>query len=122
MSKDLKDILSNLSTDIDQEQLLQYLNNKLSDKDKHLLEEQLLDNDFENEALEGLQAMKNKQQINHTVEMLNYELKKKTAKKKAFRKKLEIKDQSWIYIAIFLVLMLVVMAYFVIHYLKTKGQ
>ncbi len=122
MSKDLKDILSNLSKDIDQEQLLMYLNDKLSANDKHLLEEQLLDNDFENEALEGLQAIQNKQHINHTVEMLNYELKKKTAKKKAFRKKLEIKDQTWIYIAVFMVLMLVVLAYFVIHYLKTKGQ
>lgn len=122
MSKDLKDILSHLSTDINQEQLLSYLNDQLSKEDKHLLETQLIDNDFENEALEGLQAIKNKQQINHTVEMLNYELKKKTARKKAFRKKLELKDQTWIYIAVFVVLMLVVMAYIVIHYLKAKGQ
>ncbi len=122
MSENLKDILSNLSTDINQEQLLSYLNDKLSKDEIHELEEQLIDNDFENEALEGLQAIKNKQQINHTVEMLNYELKKKTAKKKAFRKRLDIKDQTWLYIAVFLVLLLVVMAYFVIHYLKAKGQ
>ncbi len=122
MSENLKDILSNLSTDINQEQLLSYLNNKLSKDEIHELEEQLIDNDFENEAMEGLQAIKNKQQINHTVEMLNYELKKKTARKKAFRKKLAIKDQTWLYIAVFLVLLLVVMAYFVIHYLRAKGQ
>lgn len=122
MSKNLKDILSNLSTDIDQEQLLQYLNDQLSHEEQHLLEKQLVDSDFESEALEGLQSIKDKQHIHQVVELLNYELKKKTERKKAFRKKLELKDQTWIYIAVFLVLMLVVLAYFVIHYLKTKGQ
>jgi len=43
MSEDLKDILSNLNPDVDQETLLQYLQGKLSAQDQHDLEKQMMD-------------------------------------------------------------------------------
>ena len=46
MSSNLKDILSNLSTDIDQETLLLYLQGKLSDDKKHELEQKLVDSEL----------------------------------------------------------------------------
>ena len=83
MADNLKDILSNLSTDIDQETLLLYLQDKLPEEKKHEVEKQLLDNDFADDALEGLKEIKDKQQISFMVEMLNMVMRSRVAKKRA---------------------------------------
>jgi len=120
MSDNLKDILSNLSTDIDQETLLLYLQDKLPESRKHEIEKQLLDNDFDGDAMEGLQDIKDKQQINFMVEMLNRDLKKKTATRKARREKLKLKDQPWLYFSILILLLLIVFCYFILHKMMNK--
>ncbi len=115
MPENYKDILSHLSTEVDQETLLLYLQGKLSEKEKHDVEKQLLQNDFDNEAIEGLQEIKDKQQIQYMVEMLNRDLKKKTEKKKLRRDKMKIKDQPWLYISIAILLLLIIISYIVIR-------
>jgi asparagine synthetase B (glutamine-hydrolysing) len=121
MSDNLKDILSHLSTDIDQETLLLYLQDKLSEEKKHEVEKKLLDNEFANDAMEGLQEIKDKQQVAYMVEMLNRDLKKKTEKKKQRRKKMELNHQPWLYISILILLLLIILSYVVIHkYLQNK--
>ena len=115
MEEKLKDILSNLSTDIDQETLLLYLQGKLSEEKKHEVEKQILQNDFNEDALDGLQEFKDKQQLEYMVEMLNRDLKKKTEKKKKRREKMKIKDQPWLYISILILIILLVLAYIVIQ-------
>lgn len=122
MADNLKDILSNLSTDIDQETLLLYLQDKLPEEKKHEVEKQLLDNDFADDALEGLKEIKDKQQISYMVEMLNRDLKKKTEKKKQWREKLKLKDQPWLYISILILLLLIVLSYFILHRMINNGQ
>jgi predicted secreted protein len=120
MSENYKDILSNLSTDIDQETLLLYLQGKLSEEKKHEVEKQLLQNEFDEDAIDGLQEIKDKQQIQYMVEMLNRDLKKKTDKKKRRREKMKIKEQPWLYISVLILLILIVMSYLVIrNMLKT---
>ena len=74
MSDKLKDILSNLSSEVDQETLLKYLEGRLSDEQRHEVE-----------------------------------------KKKKKREKLRFKDQPWLYIAIFIILLLIVLSYMVIQ-------
>jgi predicted secreted protein len=118
MPGNLKDILSHLSTDIDQETLLLYLQDKLSEEKKHEVEKKLMDNEFANDAMEGLQEFKDKQQI---VEMLNRDLKKKTEKKKKQREKLKLKDQSWLYISIIIIIILIIISYIIIHRSMQKG-
>jgi predicted secreted protein len=115
MSENYKDILSNLSTDIDQETLLLYLQGKLSEEKKHEVEKQLLKNEFDEDAFDGLQEINDKQQIQYMVEMLNRDLKKKTAKKKQRREKMKIKDQPWIYISILILILLIALSYIVIR-------
>jgi hypothetical protein len=115
MQDNLKDILSHLTTDIDQETLLLYLQNKLSEGKKHEVEKILSDNEFANDALEGLQQFGDKKQIAHVVEMLNRDLKKKVEKKNQRREKLKLKDQSWLYLAIFIFILLIVLCYMIIH-------
>ncbi len=114
MADNLKDILSHLSTDIDQETLLLYLQDKLSDDKKHEVEAKLLDNEFANDAMEGLQEFKDKQRIALMVETLNRDLRKKTEKKKLRREKMRLKDQPWLYISILIVILLIIISYVVI--------
>lgn len=115
MPANLKDILSHLSTDIDQETLLLYLQDKLSEEKKHEVEKKLLENDFAGDAMEGLQEIRDKQQISFMVDMLNRDLKKKTEKKRRQREKMKIKDQAWIYISVIIVILLIIISYVVIR-------
>lgn len=114
MQENYKDILSNLSTDIDQETLLLYLQGKLSDEKKHEVEKQLLNSDFDEDAAEGLQEFKDKEQLQYMVEMLNRDLKTRTEKKKKRREKMKIKDQPWLYISIIILFILIAISYLVI--------
>jgi hypothetical protein len=118
MLENYKDILSHLSKDIDQETLLLYLQNKLSAEKRHEVEKQLLGNEFADDAMEGLQSIKDKQQISYIVEMLNLDLKKKLDKKKLRREKMKIKDQPWLYISLLIFILLIVLTYVVIRRLQ----
>jgi uncharacterized membrane protein YgcG len=115
MSDNLKDILSHLSTEVDQETLLKYLEGRLSDEQRHEIEKRMLASDFNDDAMEGLQGMKDKEKISSLVEQLNRDLHKKLDKKKKRREKLRFKDQPWLYIAIVIILLLIVLSYVVIH-------
>ena len=115
MSNNLKDILSHLSTEVDQETLLKYLEGRLSDEQRHELEKKMLTSEFSDDAMEGLQEIKNKAKISSLVEQLNRDLHKKLEKRKKRREKIRFKDQPWLYIAIFIVLLLIVLSYVVIH-------
>ena len=115
MAENLKDILSHLSTEIDQETLLLYLQDKLPADKKHEVEKKLVENEFANDAVEGLQQIRDKQRIAYTVEMLNRDLKKKTERKKQRRLKLQIKDQSWLYAVIFIFIILIILSYMIIR-------
>ena len=114
MSDDLKDILSNLNKDIEQEKLLQYLNRGMSDAEQHAFEKQLNDDEFMNDAVEGLQALENKNKIADLVQQMNADLKKQLEKKKRRKEKRKIAGQPWVFYSIVLVLILIVIAYLVI--------
>jgi predicted secreted protein len=115
MPDNLKDILSNLSPDIDQETLMHYLQDKLSEEKKHEVEKKLLDNEFANDAMEGLQEFKDKQQIAYMVESLKRDLKKKTEKKKQRREKMKLPDQSWLYVSIIIIILLIIISYIIVR-------
>lgn len=115
MDEKFKNILSNLSSDIDQETLLKYLNGQLSEEQKNEVEKKMLASEFNNDALEGLEEIKNKERLSFLVETLNRDLKKNLNQKKQRREKLRIKDQPWLYISILIILLLIVLSYFVIH-------
>jgi hypothetical protein len=115
VNENLKDILSGLSTEVDQQKLLEYLQGKLSAEKQHELEEQMLQDDFAADAMEGLQNIKDKQKIQQLVEQLNKDLAKKTEKKKALRRKLELRLEPSMIIAIVVILLLIVVSYFILH-------
>lgn len=115
MKEILKDILSNLNPEVDQATLLLYLQGKLSDEKQHELEKQLMESDFEQEAMEGLLEIKDKQKINYIVEQLNRDLKTRTKKRRLRRQKMELKQEPWLWITIFIMLALIVISYMIIR-------
>jgi hypothetical protein len=115
MSENLKDILSNLSTEVDQETLLLYLQDKLTAEKKHEVEKKLLENEFANDAAEGLQDFGNKERLANLVDHLNRDLKKKLGKKRLSRNKIHLKEYPWLYFAVILIIVLIIISYFIIH-------
>jgi hypothetical protein len=121
MSANLKDILSNLSTEIDQETLLLYLQDKLSPEKKHEVEKKLLENEFADDAMEGLQQFRNKENLSVLVNQLNHDLKHKLKTKKRKKEKIHLMEHPWLYFAIFLIILLIVIGYFVIQRLLQQN-
>lgn len=117
MSSDLLNILSNSNKDIDNQKLMDYISGKLSGNDKHEVEQWMIDNNFESEALEGLQTLNDKKDLQAYVDQLNNELNKYLQQKKQRRDRRKIKEIPWSYLAIALVLMLIIVAYFVMQQL-----
>src|SRR5690349_7736313 len=105
MQDNLKDILSHLSTEIDQETLLLYLQGKLSAEKQHEVEKNMMDNEFVADAMEGLQKFESKQQMAMVVEQLNRDLKKRTAKKNAIKEKRKVFAEPWIIISLVIILL-----------------
>ena len=121
MKENLRDILMSLSTEIDQETLLLYLQGKLPEEKKHDVEKIIMENEFADEALEGLQQFKNKSDLSILVDQLNNDLRKKIAKKKKNRDKLRLKEQPWLYILILIIIFLIIISYIVIQKLLQEG-
>lgn len=115
MSDDLKHILSNFNKEIEQDKLLEYLNRQLSEQEQHALECQMNDDAFMSDAMDGLQAMNSKTELQAMVTDLNNGLKKELDKNKGRRKTRTTGPDSTVYYAIITLLILVVIGYVVIR-------
>jgi anti-sigma factor RsiW len=115
MSNDLLNILSNSNKDIDNQLLMDYLAGKLSAAQKHEVEKLMADNNFMSDALEGLEQVKDKKNIEVFVDQLNRDLRKRTDKKTRSRQKRKFRDQPWIYAAAIIILLLIIMAWVVVR-------
>ena len=114
MNNDLKDILANSNKDIDNQQLMDYLSQHISQADSHHVEKNMADDAFTNDAVEGLQQFKPTDNLQLYVEQLNTDLQKQIAKNKKRKQKRTIKDQPYTYFAIILILLLLVICYVVL--------
>ena len=63
MSDELLNILSNSNKDIDNQKLMDYLSDKLSQEEKHEFEKSMVDSEMLNDAIEGLEKFKNKKDV-----------------------------------------------------------
>lgn len=117
MSDD-KNILPN-NNSLNEEQLLGYINNTLTDEQRHALEMEMLENEFMNDAVEGLEKFENTEKIQNTVRELNHHIRRKTTKYKIKKSRHRLSIQQWVIIAIGIVLFLCVIAYWLIK--KIEG-
>ncbi|MGZ5247716.1 MAG: hypothetical protein ACXWV5_11745 [Flavitalea sp.] len=112
--KDLLNILSNSNKDIDNQKLMDYLSGKLSSQEANEVEQWLNENEFGEDALEGLQKVRSKEDINLHVELLNKQLGTFIRQKKQRRDRRKIDNLGWSIVAILVVILLVVLAYIVL--------
>ena len=117
MSNDLFNILTNSNKDIDNQKLMDYLSGRLSEHEKHEVEAWMNENEFANEAVEGLQKFSDKKDLQTYVDQLNRELNQYIQEKKNRRERKKLKDNPYVYLTIFVILILTVFGYFVIQML-----
>lgn len=118
MSDELKNISPEPGNNREQEKLLQYLHNNMQEDELHEFESAMNDDEFMNDAVEGLQALENKNNIPLLVQQLNSDLKKQLEKKKRRKEKRKIQQQPWVYLSVLLILLLAVIAYVIIRKLN----
>ncbi len=111
---DVTNIL-NPNEELNDDQLMRYLQGNLSDEERHAIEAKMLEDDFTNDAVEGLETLANKAQLPTYVEQLNRQLQKSIDTKKQRKTKRKLADNSWIIIAISIILVLCVLGYYLLH-------
>lgn len=115
MNKDLLNILANSNKDIDNQLLMDYLSGKLSGEALHELERSMADSEFLNDAVEGLQQVGNRKDMQAYVDQLNASMQKTLEKKKQRRLKRRLREDPWGLLAVILVIVLCVIGYIVIR-------
>jgi hypothetical protein len=122
MNNELLNILSKSDQSITNQQLIDYLNNQLPDNQKHEVEKWMSDNDLVNDAIEGLQHVKNKKNLQAYVDQLNKSLKDQLKQKKGNQQRRKLQQYPWVYFSIVLVLLLCIIGYYIVRrYLHTGG-
>ncbi len=120
MNKNLLDILSNSNKDIDNQQLMDYLSGQLSAEQRHEVERSMANSEFLNDAVEGLERITDKKDLQTYVEELNAGMQKNLQKKKQRRLKRRLKEEPWSYLAVILVIAFCILGYLVIRKLLQK--
>jgi len=105
---------SNISTKeiTDQEKLMQYLNEQLSHSESHQLESDMESDPFMTEAMEGLEQV-DKLIIPEVIDQLNISLRKEIKVKKRKKRNQIFSNQNWVYFAVILILILLIISYLV---------
>jgi len=111
MNNDLLNILPDNNNGIDDQKLMDYLNGKLSGEEKYEVEKWMAANDMANDAVEGLQHIKEKKDLQLYVDQLNQNLQAQLQKKKQRRAKIKLKEYPWVYFTVVLILLLCVIGY-----------
>jgi len=96
----------------DQEKLMQYLNEQLSHSESHQLESDMESDPFMTEAMEGLEQV-DKQIIPEVIDQLNISLRKEIKAKKRKKRNQIFSNQNWVYFAVILILILLIISYLV---------
>ncbi|MEO6453158.1 MAG: hypothetical protein ABIN97_03755 [Ginsengibacter sp.] len=112
---ELKDILSDSNKDIDNQKLMDYVSDKLSSEERLKMEKLITEPGLLNDAIQGLQEFKNKNNLPAFVDHLNADLHKQLQKKKHRRQKHRFKNEQWIYITLIIILSLIIIGFIVIR-------
>jgi hypothetical protein len=120
MNKDLLNILGNSNKDIDNQQLMDYLSGKLSGEALHEVERSMAENEFVNDAVEGLQQIGDKKNMQAYVDELNASMQKTLEKKKQRRLKRRLKEEPWSLLAVVIVIALCILGFVIIRQLLKR--
>ena len=118
MTDKWKDILTQKSA-LDPQKLMDYLEGKLSDKEKHEVESVLADSAFMDDAAEGLNEMKDKQKIASILFELNSQLHKKTQQRRKLQFSNRLPFPGWLIFTTITIILLIVLAYIIFRMYTT---
>ncbi|WP_137260585.1 hypothetical protein [Ilyomonas limi] len=114
----MNDNILHSGEELSDEQLKNYLKGYLSREDAHDIEERMVDDSFVNDAIEGLQQFSSNKKLDDYVRQLNQHLHQQMAEQKQRSYKRRLKDIPWIIQALIIVLLLCMLAYVVIMFVK----
>lgn len=103
--------MENKNTNINKEQLLNYIDGKLANDELHEFEKEMANSNLLNDAVEGLSALQNKKSLDVYVNDLNKHLQQYTSSKKQRRLKHKIELNDWTIYAVILIIALCFIAY-----------
>jgi anti-sigma factor RsiW len=121
MKEKWTDILTQ-GSQLNPQKLMDYLEGKLSDAEKHEVEVQLADSDFMDDAMEGLGQMKDKQKIASILHELNAQLKKNAEKRNKMRLRNRLAFPGWLLFTTAMLILLIVLAYIIYKMYTTGGS
>ncbi len=115
---DINNDILNSEEELSDEQLMNYLKGYLSKEDAHNIEEEMIEDSFLNDAIEGLQQFSSDKKLNDYVRHLNHHLHEQITEQKQRNEKRRLKDIPLIVQAIVIVLLLSMLAYGVIMFVR----
>lgn len=120
MKQSWEDIL-NTHTEIDPQKLLDYLEGRLDDKEKHAVEAMLAESPFLDDALEGLGNVRDKQKIAAILHELDHHLKHSVQARNKRRKANKLTFPGWLLFATVTIILLVVLGFIIYKMLMTPA-
>jgi anti-sigma factor RsiW len=116
---DLSNILQS-DDELNEAQLKKYLSGEANAEELHAVEKNMADDDFVNDAVEGLQAFSSEAKLNDYVAQLNKKLHQQLEAPKERKAKRTIKDLPWVILAVIIILLLCIVAVWVIRIQKER--
>ena len=99
-----------------QKKLLQYINNDMSAAEIQQFENEIQDDEFTLDAIDGLEKIA-PGQIPQILSDVNHQLTVAINKKKKAKRKMPFQNFSWTYLAVLLILLLMIITYLIFLYL-----
>lgn len=116
MRNDLLNILTHSNKNIDNQQLMAYVSDKLTEEEKRLFEEEMIDSNLLSDAVEGLSSMRDEDAIHGYASELNASLASYLAANKKRDNRRGVKDIPLVYLGIFIVVIIALLAFAIIYF------
>lgn len=98
-----------------EELLMKYLQGNLTEEERFKVESKMADSSFVNDAMEGLQDLKDNKKIRQSVDELNRQLQNHLDKKKRRKISRRLPSMDWIIVYVIIVILICLLGYSVIH-------
>lgn len=121
MHSDLLDILSRRELPITNEQLINYLTGKLSAEENHEIEKIIISSGIDNDAVEGLEMVSNKEKLHQYQLDINKALRDKLLPKKSTRKKRRLLELPWLLVMTGGLLVFILLIWLIVYLLHAAN-
>jgi hypothetical protein len=110
---DRENILSGNRGQLSEEELLRYLYHTISEEERQSIEQKISSDPFDSDAIDGLSAVENKENIDKHINQLHSKLRQITSRKRR-REKDKINIFEWTVLAVLILLFLCIIGYLII--------